>query len=315
MFPNAESELQELRGERAKLLEAGRYAPLTLKGYRYDWAVFSAWCEERGRGSMPASPDTLSLFLTALLAGGQKVSTVRRRCCAVVHRHRMAGHPTPADESVLWLLNGAQRARAEKPRQMRPLTVAQLRDISEFLGAQGTTCAIRNRAILVVGFASALRQSSITALTLAEVEFCEEGIVVGVRQEKQDQMGRGRLIGIPRGQHEATCPVRCLQAWIERRGNRPGPLFWRLQGGAGARLDPDAVERIVKRCVALIGLDPQDRYAAHSLRFGFVTAAGEAGAGELLIAAQTGHRSMDVLRSYFRRSDLFRSNACAMIGL
>jgi site-specific recombinase XerD len=315
MSPTIEAEIEELREARARLVERGEFAPITLQGYAYDWAGFAAWCEARGRGSLPASADTLSLYLTALLGQGLKVTTVRRRCCAVVHRHRMAGLSSPAGKEVLALLAGAQRERAEKPRQMRPLTIAQLREISEFLGEQRSTAAIRDRAILVVGFASALRRSSIAGLNLADVEFCTEGMVIHVGREKQDQTGRGRLIGIPWGRHEATCAVRCLRAWIERRGERPGPLFWRLQGSAGLRLDGECVERLVKRCVAIIGLDPRDRFAAHSLRSGFVTAAGEGGAGELLIAAQTGHRSMDVLRRYFRRSDLFRANACNAIEL
>jgi integrase len=99
------------------------------------------------------------------------------------------------------------------------------------------------------------------------------------------------------------------------RGPDPGPLFPRLDPKhQGQRLDGDSICRLVKRAVALIGIDPED-YGAHSLRAGFVTAAGEANVGELLIAAQTGHSSMQVLRRYFRKSEIWKNNACGRLGL
>jgi integrase len=85
-------------------------------------------------------------------------------------------------------------------------------------------------------------------------------------------------------------------------------------GHADQPLSGATVGRAVKLAVQRIGLDPK-HYAGHSLRSGLITAAAEAGASELLIAAHTGHRSLQTLQRYFRRTDLFRSNVCAAIGL
>jgi len=190
-----------------------------------------------------------------------------------------------------------------------------VRAIAESLIEEDTPFAIRDRAIVVVGFASALRTANLSTLALGDVEFGERGAVLHVRREKQDQEGRGRLIGLPPGDHSATCPVGALRDWIARRGGFAGPLFTRWTGGARSRpLEPERIGQVVQRCVARIGLDPRE-YGGHSLRAGFVTEAAERGAGELLIASQTGHRSMDVLRGYFRHSNLWKGNACAMIGL
>jgi integrase len=135
-----------------------------------------------------------------------------------------------------------------------------------------------------------------------------------VRREKQDQEGVGRWIGLPAGRHEATCPVRALRAWLEvRRGSAAGALFTHLHSPYG-RLGASPIFTIVKQALRKAGIEPAG-YGPHSLRAGFVTEAVEAGAGELLIAAQTGHRSMQVLRRYFRRRDLFKANACGMLGL
>ena len=310
------AEMDRLRAERNRICAAANLAPQTISGYAYDWRMFGEWCALMGLASLPATTDTVALYLTWLLSDGKKISTVRRRSAAIAHYHGDAGHSSPINEDTRSLVTGAQRLRAEKPRQMRPLSLAQLDAISSHLAGDGRARALRDRALIVVGWASALRRSNIAALDLSDIEMVEEGIVVSIAREKQDQQGRGRLIGIPRGAGLHTCPVKCLEDWIAVRGRAEGPLFPRLNPKhRGGPMDGNCVFRVVRRCVKLIGLDPNDRYGGHSLRAGFITAAGEAGVGELLIASQSGHRNMQTLRKYFRRTELFRSNALATMGL
>lgn len=297
-------------------LRAVRLAHNTLKGYRYDFAMFQAWCAAANLQSMPAASDTAALYITDLLTQGKKISTAHRRMCAIAYSHRAKGFPSPVGSETQDLLTHAQRDRAEQLRQMKPLTIPQLRRISAALAAVGTPAAIRDRALFVLGFASALRRASLAELLLDDVEFTTGGLVINVRKEKQDQEGRGRLIGIPPARHPDTDAIRTLNAWLKVRGTEPGPLFWRLTRKRGGQaLDPMCVSRIVTKGLRLGGIDPGSGYGPHSLRAGFVTAAGEAGAGEFLIAAQTGHRNMTVLRRYFRRTQLFRANACNFLDL
>jgi integrase len=308
-------EVERLFQER-NLLQRSSHADLTLKGYAYDWAMFSAWCDRIQRESLPASVETLSLYLTAILTDGRKVATARRRACAVAFYHRRHGQPSPLTSEVYALLSAAERQRREQPREMRAITVPQLRQMSTRLADLGTPLALRDRAILVVGFASALRRSNLAALNLHDIEFTCQGFIIHVRFEKQDQRGVGRMIGVPQGKDANTCPVKCLEAWLQHRGNTPGSLFQRLnRHRRGEPMDGMTIQRVVKKSVAGIGLDPKDRYSAHSLRAGFVTAAAEGGASEFLVAAQTGHRSFAVLRKYFRRVELFKANACFAIEL
>lgn len=310
----AQAKIGRLWAARTKY-ERALLAPITLVGYAYDWAMFTAWCDAVQRCPLPATTETVCLYLTDLLEQGKKISTANRRHCAIAHEHRNRGLAPPPAGEVYELLNAAQRLRAEKPRRMKPLMIAELRRISGALRSEGTPLALRDRALLVFGFATALRRSNLAHMRTGDVEFTSQGLVVMVQREKQDPEGRGRLIGVPAGKHNDTCPVRTLQDWLQIRGATPGPLFWRVRpGDRGRPLDGDSICRIVKKRVERIGLDPSD-YGGHSLRAGFITEAGLAGVGELVIAAHTGHRSMEVLRGYFRRQNLWKANACAALEL
>lgn len=304
-----EEQLALLRAERARI-GSSRRAANTVTNYACDWRAFGAWCEGLGLASLPAAPETIELFATHRLCEARKVTSTRRACSAINYFHRQAGLPKPVTSELYELLNAAQRERGEKPRQMRALRVEDLRTISAGLRADGSPRALLQRAVLVLGFASALRRSSLAALALGDVEFVPEGLIVHVAREKQDQLGRGRLIGIPHGMHEDTCAPRCAACWAAVRRAGPGKFF---RHPNGRPISGDWICELLQRHAMKLGLGAD--YGAHSLRAGFITAAGEAGLGELLIASQTGHRSMSMLRRYFRRTELFRANAAGMIGL
>ena len=155
------------------------------------------------------------------------------------------------------------------------------------------------------------------SLDVEDLEFSRAGLVVRLRRSKTDQEGRGRRIGVPRGQRTETCPLQALQAYLKAAGVDSGPVFrgvnrhGQLQQG---RLSDRAVALVLKRRVQAIGLDPE-RFAGHSLRAGLATSAAAVGASERAIANQTGHKSMDVFRRYIRDGDLFRDNAAATVDL
>lgn len=279
-------------------------APATEAGYAQDWKNFRGWCE-------------LSLFVADLLQQGKKVSTVARYAAGVAFTHRRQGFESPLTQSVKDTLWGARRLLSESPRQMRALTVPQLQEISAALLRRGTPVALRDRAVMLVGFATALRRSNLVSLCFSDVEFCEQGLAIKVRREKQDRRGEGRLIGVPFGTQELTCPVGALRAWIGHRGQQPGPLYTRLDYGRRGPLEPltpNAIYTIVKGAIAAAGIDPE-QYGPHSLRAGLITAAGQTSLSHLAIAAQTGHRSLDTLQRYFRPADLFKTNVCTAVGL
>lgn len=175
---------------------------------------------------------------------------------------------------------------------------------------------VRNKAILLLGFCAGMRRSEIVGLDLGDVVFEPEGAVVTIKRSKRDQEGKGRQVGVPRGQHEGTCPVRALQDWIRMSGLIAGPLFVRLDPGgqAGERLDGRAVAHIVQRAARRAGLDPV-MFSGHSLRRGFCTETARMGAAERDIARTTGHSSMAVLRGYVEAGTIFQSCAARVLDL
>ena len=291
-------------------------SPRTLNSYAADWRVFEAWTEAAKRAPIPASEETVEFYCTDLLRLGRKISTVERHCFAIQHMHTRAGFESPYGEQVKRLLSGARRLLAQMPTQKAALETADLKRIVRKLGHKTPTAA-RNSALLLFGFASALRRSTLAELRPEDLKFTREGVLVTVRHEKQDRKGDGRLVAVPVGQHATTCPVQALDRWLDGRGRKlPGALFCRVLNGKpdGKQMLGNRIAQIVQDSVALIGLDRKE-YGAHSMRAGCVSEALAGGADALLVARQTGHASLDTLRLYERSRDLFRGNAAGMIGL
>ena len=291
-------------------------APNTVRAYRADWRDFAAWCEGRGLEPLPAAPETVALYLADLAESGRKASTLQRRLSAISQAHRLAGHPTPTGAAAVravWA--GIRRVHGSAQDGKAPALTADIRAMLAAL-PPGTIGA-RDRALLLLGFAGAFRRSELVALDAEDLAPTREGLVVVLRRSKTDQAGAGRPVGIPLGQHAATCPVRAVRAWQAAAGIAAGPLFRPVDkhGRVGpGRLSDRAVALVVKRAAAAAGLNPE-RYAGHSLRAGLATSAAEAGASERSIMNQTGHRSVTMVRKYIRDGSLFRENAAAKVGL
>jgi len=288
----------------------------TRRAYGADWRHFLQWCQAAGRGSLPASPETLVLYLSAL-AQTAKTSTLARRASAISQAHQAAGFDSPTHHlAVRKVMAGIRREKGTAQTGKRPVVTEDLRAMVGPL-KKNRALDVRDRALLLVGFAGAFRRSELVGLNVDDLEFNREGLVANIRRSKTDPEGQGRRLGIPYGSTPATCPVRALEAWLEILGADDGPVFRRINRHGhigGKRLTAQSVALVVKRAAAAVGLDP-DPLAGHSLRAGLATAAAAAGVSERAIMAQTGHRSVTMLRKYIREGSLFLENAAAKVGL
>lgn len=305
----------ELVRERARGYVQDSKAPATWRAYRSDWRHFAAWCASRGLAPLPAEPETVAYYL-ADHAETLKPSTLGRRLAAIAQAHQAAKHPSPTTHvEVKLTMGGIRRQHGTAQRQVKPATTDVLRRMVGTLDAR--LIGTRDRALLLLGFACALRRSELVSLDVADVEDVAEGLRARLRRSKTDQEGEGRTIGVPYGGNPDTCPVRAWRAWIEAAGIDEGPAFrpvTRHGALSELRLSDRAVAIIVKRCAERAGLDPAD-YSGHSLRAGLVTSAAAAGVPAHDIMRTSGHKSMVMLHRYIREGSLFRHNAAAAVGL
>jgi site-specific recombinase XerD len=315
---NAEDYAKELlivAADRASDFASRSKAANTLRAYRADWNDFVGWSGRCGQESLPASAETVALYL-ADLAATRKVATLTRRVAAISQAHQIACFESPTSSSkVRLVMAGIRRTKGTAQAAKTPVLIQDLRLMIDRLPE--TTIGVRDRALMLLGFAGAFRRSELVALDIGDLEFTRDGLVITVSRSKTDQEGAGRKVGIPYGSNPDTCPVRSVKDWIEKGAINSGPLFRSINRHgriANERLSAEAVAAVVKKYAALIGRAAAE-FGGHSLRSGLATSSAAAGASERAIMNQTGHRSLTTVRRYIRDGSLFRENATALVGL
>jgi integrase len=290
-------------------------AESTLRGYSADWRDFITWCELHNLCPLPALPEVVASYI-AECAGRLKVGSIQRRLNAIAEAHKAVGLESPTSTGIVRnTLKGIKRTIGTAAVQKAPTLTDDIRAMNAASGAG--MIGLRDRALILLGFAGAFRRSELVSLDVADLDFSRDGLTVTLRRSKTDQEGQGRKVGVPYGSNPETCPVRVLQSWLELAGIDSGPVFRSLNRHdhvQPGRLSPIDVARIVKKLAERAGLDPA-KFAGHSLRAGHATAAAIAGASERSILKQTGHRSVQMVRRYIRDGSLFRENSGGKLGL
>jgi site-specific recombinase XerD len=288
-------------------------AKSTQAAYSSDFRIFDAWCRERGLTALPAMPATVCAFLAAQAGLGKRASTQQRRLAAIAYMHKIANMPSPIGaESIKATLSGIRRSIGAAPVRKKAATSDIVLSMVGTAGADSLR-QLRDRAILLIGFASAMRRSELVALDVADLEWTAEGVLIHIRRSKTDQEGMGASVAVPRG--ATACPVAALRAWIYAAEITEGAVFRRIwnkrsQRITDQRLHGRAIAVIVKKGAARLGFDVSS-FGAHSLRSGLVTSAVKRGVSLLKICDQTRHKSIEMLRVYCRDAELFVGNAAA----
>jgi site-specific recombinase XerD len=291
----------------------------TDRAFRSDWKDFEKWCRAQRLASYPAEPSSVGLYIAHLAQQGRKISTAQRRLTAInwYHRNRDGRLYAPASlkyAAVAQVMKGLKRERGIRPDQKEALSTGQLRAM--VVALPDTLHSLRDRALLLIGFAGGFRRSELVALKVEDIEVTEDGLKVLIRRGKADWEGEGRTVGIPHGSDPRTNPIRAYKAWITAAGITSGPVFraFRNQTMMASGISSQVVALIVKQAAERVGLDARD-FSGHSLRSGLATQAAREGASERSIMAQTGHKSVQMVRRYIREGSLFHDNAAAKLGL
>lgn len=280
----------------------------TKRVYGAYWRTYLRWCQRMKLVPIPASPETVALFVAAAVTGKlgngrRKESTVLGYLNAVRHAHAITRHPDPTKHArVTDALAGARRVYGTAQAPKAPLLTSQVQEIAAILPA--TLTGVRDRAILLFGQESAMRRSELAALQVSDLDFGRYRLVVRLLRSKTNQEGHDERIRIARV-GGAACPVAALEAWLRAADIRSGPVFRAVRGTrvSSRGLCDKAVSLIVKRHVGETGLgDPRD-YAGHSLRRGYATSRALAGDDSRTIRKRLRHRSDRMVERYIHDAE------------
>ncbi len=281
----------------------------TRRAYEGDLCRFAAWCTGAGLPAMPATPGTLALYLRHLADAGARVSTIERALAAICAAHVRAGRPSPWGHPLVADMRAAlRRELGTRPEKKRAADDEVLKRLVAVLPSG--LLGLRDRALLTLGWAGALRRSELVALDLEDVTDAPKGLVLLIRGSKTDQERRGEEVPVFYSNAEAHCPVRSLRAWLDAAAIKQGPIFRSLgrRGVLGPRLAPAAVADRVRHWARVAGLEWKE-FAGHSLRSGFVTTAARRGRDLDSIMVTTRHRSVATVREYVQRETIFERGA------
>lgn len=298
----------ELQKKLADLL-SNRRSRNTLKQYESTWRKWCTWTAQNGLQKFPASARDIVTYLIESSERGDSKSTI-----AMFMTVQRLSHKGRADDPCNHIV--VQEAlKSINRKDKRPIKKAEMISLSElkllcdgiFQDLTYPARAYRDRALLALGWAGALRASELVSLIWSDVRLTNEGYEITIRTSKTDQEGKGSFIGIPyySNEHRLICPVRALQhiksrddsSYIFRRLHREGP---------GEPLSTRAVTRIIQRAASLAGLPAH--YSAHSLRRGLATWAASQGVKDRDIMRHGRWLSRSVLDGYIQQGTIWQDN-------
>jgi len=296
---NLVTDVKTLELETLKNLKSSK-ALNTLRAYKADYKDFAAFCIKNGFKPMPSEPKIITLYLTHLCKSS-KFSTLKRRLASISVIHKISGHYIDIKHPMITEnLMGIKRILGSHQKAKKPILISELKLIINAIDKdKNETNRIKNKALILIGFAGGFRRSELVSIDYDDLDFVPEGVKIFVKRSKTDQSGEGMTKGIPYFNNSDYCPVVSLKKWIEKSEIKFGKIF---------DLSDRTVALTIKKYTNLAGLD-SNKYSGHSLRSGFATSAAELGAEERNIMAMTGHKTTQMVRRYIHEANLFKNNA------
>lgn len=320
LHPDSPEPLDEKTLEAIRSAAADSLSPGTRRAYRSAWHGFDTWGRDEQRSTLPAAPATVAAYLVHLADRELTPSSLDRALAAIRAMHLDSRLPDPtSDRAVARVRSGLRRRLGTAPRRpSHPLTTGQV-------AAMVATCdrsslrGCRDAAIILIGYAAALRRSEIAALRAKDILQRAAGIVVSISRSKSDQEGKGAMVGVVHGSNPDTDPVAAVLAWIEMSGARGSdplfvPISWSNRWQGEAALSPAAIASIITGRAKAAGLGHLG-VTAHSLRSGHATTAAEAGVAAERLARTTRHANLATLALYTRPADTLRDTSSSSLGL
>jgi len=299
---NLITDLKNLEIETLKNLKNSK-SNNTLRAYQSDFKDFSAFCIKNGFSAIPTQPKIIALYITHL-SKSSKFSTLKRRIASISVIHKLKGHYLDTKHPIIMEnLHGIKRTLGSRQKAKKPILINDLKLIIKAIDKE----KIRDKALILIGFAGGFRRSELVNIYYDDVEFVNEGVKILIKRSKTDQSGEGIVKAIPYFDNKEFCPVTTLKNYINEK-------FLNISEGKVFEISDKSVALIIKKYAEKAGLD-SSKYAGHSLRSGFATTAAEFGAEERNIMAMTGHKTTQMVRRYIQEANLFKNNALNKIKI
>jgi integrase/recombinase XerD len=262
----------------------------TLSSYRRDLRRYLGHLEAGGVASLDeVSEATVAGFLVALREGDGdhpplSSTSAARTVVAVRGFHKfcladgLAGHDPAA---------GVKPPTPAK-RLPKALPLSDVEAILEASGADGTTLAVRDRALLEVLYGTGARISEVTGLAVDDVDMVDRTVLL------HGKGGKERLV--PFGQYAADA----IDAYLVRA--RPELVSARTPGGAlflnsrGGRLSRQSAWAVLTRAAERAGVTRD--VSPHTLRHSFATHLLDGGADVRVVQELLGHASVTTTQVY-----------------
>ena len=322
-------------------LETGlRGAANTTRAYTSDLKSYLHFCGLHDLTPLPADVATLTEYVAHLatdkpatvpkegggrekkqkgqqpLTGPHALATIKRHLAAIRKAHQLGGHQMPATvEALNVVMEGIARTLGKRQDQAAAFTVEELKQAIRRLDLE-TTASLRDRALLLLGFAGAFRRSELVGLNIEHLEFTERALVVHLAKSKTNQYGETEDKAIFYAPTADFCPVRCLRAWLNLLGRSSGPVFVKIPRAAlghmalpsDKRLSDVSINKLVQKRLG-------QHYSAHSLRVSFVTVAVLNGQSHKAIKNQTKQKTDAMIDRYTQLNNVVSYNAAQALGL
>lgn len=287
-----------ISSKKANLLKEAQ-AKETSRALDKQWQLFSAWAKLNKLKGLPCSGTVYEAYFIYLVEKGWKLASIEQAKWAIDNWHRRYGHEILSQrEEMKLFFRGISRSIGFKQHQKKDLTVEHIRQMSFTKDLKG----IRDKALLLLGFAAGLRRSELSGILAEDMVFSNGAVVISLRKSKTNQVGRWEVIKIPQAQDANVCPRQALQDWLNQSQIKSGFVFRAFKRGLNLKthkISDHHIALLIKHYVASIGLNPAE-YSGHSLRAGCATYLLDKKIPLNLVAKQLRHKKLDTTLRYDR---------------
>ncbi len=282
----------------------------TKLAYDSDWKSFTQFCSIYNHTPIPAN-EMIIIHYMSELSKTLKFSTIKRHIASISKAHTSAKFISPTNHPLVKeALDAISRTKGNKQTPKKALILEDLKRLIDIIDVS-TLQGKRDKALLLLGFATASRRSELVSINAEDIEYNDKGIDINIHESKKERWIKKSILYT----NNDYCPIVAIKEWLLASHIKTDSLFRSINkvNTVMERLSDHAVAEIIKKYVKLAGLDPSI-YSGHSLRSGFITSAGEQGFDLSSIKRQSGHSTVTMIDRYTQEGQRYKNNATSILS-